>query len=112
MIVAHPEWKEDCSKRGLLRNELLGAVHLNVVSRYVKKFREIGMRLDGAEAVRNRLKKNCFDLRVIPLIAEQRLLMRGIAYGCNEVETKAENVYEDWDLDGMVFVDGIAASVV
>lgn len=77
-IIFVPEWLTRGLKQSLHGETLPGNVHVTVMSRYVNKFRDAGMRREFAKAVGNRYKVDGIDLNEIPFMEEQRAIVQNL----------------------------------
>lgn len=85
-------------------------MHSKVVPSYTEKFEESGIQRDFAEAVWNCYETKGADLRVITLIDEHHTFVRDTAGRRDEVEGDTDDADDNWDFEGMIFVDELAVS--
>lgn len=112
LTTAIPEWNADGRKRGRVEDPLPGAVYSRVAPKYVEKYQDSGMKRDCSEAVWNRFKRKSVDVLTNPSIEEQRALVRVVASRGGEANVEAADTKGDWDFDGVMSADELAASEV
>lgn len=89
---------------------LPSTVHPRVMSRYVERFQESDLKRIFAEKAWNHFKTEGVDLKTIPSIEGHCAFAQDTAARRDEVEAEADGADENWDFEGIVCADKVAAS--
>lgn len=100
------------SKRVRSGDLLHGAVHAKVAPSYVEEQQNSGTKRYFAEAVWNRHETDGADLTISTPIWEQHAFAQDVASRGFEDDVETPDAKNDWDLEGVVFADELAASGV
>lgn len=90
-----PEWKTDGCMQKRHVDAPPGTAHVKAAPRYVETFRDSGIERDFSEAICDHFKAEGTDLRRIPSIGEQRVVVESIAGARKETEGEGDNGNDD-----------------